>query len=204
MALGLPLGDAPAFFSAWGSWITTLISGTGKRIGKATLIDAARTTEKEKSAGSEPRRFGDSSPRLVGGRFDRRRIQHPPRPRKNRGACKGRQLGKTGRGELVMRRPLSSEEQENEAKLIPGRIQAISFAVWNGGEQRNGTGKGEPLVSTCVGSRHENIVYYSGPMGPTCRFFDLSVKMRPDSWQTCFRTIGLIMEPFRSKRALCL
>jgi DMSO reductase family type II enzyme heme b subunit len=38
-----------------------------------------------------------------------------------------------------MRRPLSSEEQENEAKLIPGHIQTISFAVWNGeNKERNG------------------------------------------------------------------
>ena len=38
-----------------------------------------------------------------------------------------------------MRRPLVSEEQENEAKLIPGRVQTVSFAVWNGeNKERNG------------------------------------------------------------------
>jgi DMSO reductase family type II enzyme heme b subunit len=39
----------------------------------------------------------------------------------------------------VIFRPLSTEEQENEAKLIPGRMQAIAFAVWNGeNKERNG------------------------------------------------------------------
>jgi DMSO reductase family type II enzyme heme b subunit len=38
-----------------------------------------------------------------------------------------------------MHRPLVSEEQENEAKLIPGRVQTVSFAVWNGeNKERNG------------------------------------------------------------------
>ena len=34
---------------------------------------------------------------------------------------------------------LVSEEQENEAKLVPGRVQTVSFAVWNGeNKERNG------------------------------------------------------------------
>jgi DMSO reductase family type II enzyme heme b subunit len=38
-----------------------------------------------------------------------------------------------------MRRPLGSEEQDNEAKLVPGRVQTVSFAVWNGeNKERNG------------------------------------------------------------------
>jgi len=40
---------------------------------------------------------------------------------------------------VVMRRPLASEEQESEAKLIPGRMQTVAFAVWNGeNKERNG------------------------------------------------------------------
>jgi len=46
---------------------------------------------------------------------------------------------KDGVWHVVMRRPLVSEEQENEAKLIPGRVQTVSFAVWNGeNKERNG------------------------------------------------------------------
>jgi DMSO reductase family type II enzyme heme b subunit len=38
-----------------------------------------------------------------------------------------------------MRRPLASTDPENEARLEPGRIQAIAFAVWNGeNKERNG------------------------------------------------------------------
>ena len=51
----------------------------------------------------------------------------------------GKATWKDGMWRVVMRRPLSSEEQENEARLIPGHIQAISFAVWNGeNKERNG------------------------------------------------------------------
>ena len=40
-----------------------------------------------------------------------------------------------------MKRPLTVEGDalENEAKLIPGRLQAVAFAVWNGeNKERNG------------------------------------------------------------------
>jgi len=50
---------------------------------------------------------------------------------------------------VVMRRPLVSEEQENEAKLIPGRVQTVSFAVWNGeNKERNGRKPSRPGFSS--------------------------------------------------------
>ena len=40
-----------------------------------------------------------------------------------------------------MKRPLTHQgkESENEATIIPGRMQAVAFAVWNGeNKERNG------------------------------------------------------------------
>lgn len=59
--------------------------------------------------------------------------------KEKQGRVQGRATWKDGMWRVVMRRPLSSEEQENEAKLVPGRIQTVSFAVWNGeNKERNG------------------------------------------------------------------
>lgn len=138
VALGLPLGDAPAFFcmgqldhyiNIW-HWKADWQSDIDRR--------AARTTEKEKGSG-EPRRFeviprrASSVEDLIGGGFSTLTTKE------KQGRVQGRATWKDGMWRVVMRRPLSSEEQENEAKLVPGRIQTVSFAVWNGeNKERNG------------------------------------------------------------------
>ena len=59
--------------------------------------------------------------------------------KEKQGRVQGKAVWKDGVWHVVMRRPLVSEEQENEAKLIPGRVQTVSFAVWNGeNKERNG------------------------------------------------------------------
>ena len=100
---------------------------------------AARTTEKDKAVSGEPRRFeviprrASSVEDLIGGGFSTLTTKE------KQGRVQGKATWKDGMWRVVMRRPLSSEEQENEAKLIPGRIQAVSFAVWNGeNKERNG------------------------------------------------------------------
>ncbi|WHZ15778.1 MAG: hypothetical protein OJF52_002624 [Nitrospira sp.] len=139
VALGLPLGDAPAFFcmgqldhyiNIW-HWKADWQSDIDRR--------AARTTEKDKAASGEPRRFeviprrASSVEDLIGGGFSTLTTKE------KQGRIQGKATWKDGTWHVVMRRPLSSEEQENEAKLIPGRIQAVSFAVWNGeNKERNG------------------------------------------------------------------
>ena len=138
VALGLPLGDAPAFFcmgqldhyiNIW-HWKADWQSDIDRR--------AARTTEKEKGSG-EPRKFeviprrASSVEDLIGGGFSTLTTKE------KQGRVQGRATWKDGMWRVVMRRPLSSEEQENEAKLVPGRIQTVSFAVWNGeNKERNG------------------------------------------------------------------
>ncbi len=139
VALGLPLGDAPAFFcmgqldhyiNIW-HWKADWQSDIDRR--------AARTTEKDKGGSGEPRRFeviprrASSVEDLIGGGFSTLTTKE------KQGRVQGKATWKDGTWHVVMRRPLSSEEQDNEAKLIPGRIQAVSFAVWNGeNKERNG------------------------------------------------------------------
>jgi hypothetical protein len=138
VALGLPLGDAPAFFcmgqldhyiNIW-HWKADWQSDIDRR--------AARATEKQGSD-SGPRKF-EVIPRrvssvedLIGGGFSTLTTKE------KQGRIHGKATWKDGVWRVVMRRPLSSEEQENEAKLVPGRIQTVSFAVWNGeNKERNG------------------------------------------------------------------
>lgn len=139
VAMGLPLGDAPAFFcmgqldhyiNIW-HWKADWQSDIDRR--------AVRSTEKDKAISGEPRRFeviprrASSVEDLIGGGFSTLTTKE------KQGRVQGKATWKDGTWRVVMRRPLSSEEQENEAKLIPGRIQAVSFAVWNGeNKERNG------------------------------------------------------------------
>jgi len=137
VALGLPLGDAPAFFcmgqldhyiNIW-HWKADWQSDIDRR--------AARTPEKEKGSG-EPRRFeviprrASSVEDLIGGGFSTLTTKE------KQGRVQGRATWKDGMWRVVMRRPLSSEEQENEAKLVPGRIQTVSCGT---AKIRNGTVK---------------------------------------------------------------
>ncbi|MGQ0810478.1 MAG: ethylbenzene dehydrogenase-related protein [Nitrospiraceae bacterium] len=138
VALGLPLGDAPAFFcmgqldhyiNIW-HWKADWQSDIDRR--------AARAGEKP-GGGGEVRRF-EVIPRrvssvedLLGGGFSTLTTKD------KQGRIQGKAAWKDGIWHVVMRRPLSTEEQENEAKLVPGRMQTVSFAVWNGeNKERNG------------------------------------------------------------------
>ncbi len=136
VAIGLPLGDAPAFFcmgqldhyiNIW-HWKADWQSDIDRR--------AARQTEKKEGGVRTfeviPRRVS-SVEDLIGGGFSTLTTKE------KQGRVQGKAFWKDGIWHVVMRRPLASEEQENEAKLVPGRVQTISFAVWNGeNKERNG------------------------------------------------------------------
>ncbi len=136
VAVGLPLGDAPAFFcmgqldhyiNIW-HWKADWQSDIDRR--------AARSTDKRKEGVRTfeviPRRIS-SVEDLIGGGFSTLTTKE------KQGRVQGKAMWKDGVWHVVMRRPLVSEEQENEAKLIPGRVQTVSFAVWNGeNKERNG------------------------------------------------------------------
>jgi hypothetical protein len=136
VAIGLPLGDAPAFFcmgqldhyiNIW-HWKADWQSDIDRR--------AAKTSEKPREGVRTfeviPRRVS-SVEDLIGGGFSTLTTKE------KQGRVQGNAVWKDGVWRVVMRRPLVSEEQENEAKLIPGRVQTVSFAVWNGeNKERNG------------------------------------------------------------------
>ncbi len=136
VAIGLPLGDAPAFFcmgqldhyiNIW-HWKADWQSDIDRRASRPSEKprDGVRTFE------VIPRRIS-SVEDLIGGGFSTLTTKE------KQGRVQGKAVWKDGVWHVVMRRPLVSEEQENEAKLIPGRIQTVSFAVWNGeNKERNG------------------------------------------------------------------
>ena len=136
VAIGLPLGDAPAFFcmgqldhyiNIW-HWKADWQSDIDRRAAKTSekARDGVRTFE------VIPRRVS-SVEDLIGGGFSTLTTKE------RQGRVQGKAVWKDGVWHVVMRRPLVSEEQENEAKLIPGRVQTVSFAVWNGeNKERNG------------------------------------------------------------------
>jgi DMSO reductase family type II enzyme heme b subunit len=137
-AIGLPLGDAPAFFcmgqldhyiNIW-HWKADWQSDIDRR--------ASRGTGKKPEAG-EARRFeviprrASSVEDLVGGGFS------TLTSKQSQGRIQGKAIWKDGVWHVVMHRPLESSDPENEARLDPGRLQAIAFAVWNGeNKERNG------------------------------------------------------------------
>lgn len=138
VAIGLPLGDAPAFFcmgqldhyiNIW-HWKADWQSDIDRR--------AARAAER-KGEGGEVRRFeviprrASSVEDLVGGGFS------TLTSKQTQGRVQGKATWQDGVWRVVMRRPLVSTDLENEARLEPGRLQAIAFAVWNGeNKERNG------------------------------------------------------------------
>lgn len=136
VAIGLPLGDAPAFFcmgqldhyiNIW-HWKADWQSDIDRRAAKTSekARDGVRTFE------VIPRRVS-SVEDLIGGGFSTLTTKE------KQGRVQGKAVWKDGVWHVIMRRPLLSEEQENEAKLIPGRVQTVSFAVWNGeNKERNG------------------------------------------------------------------
>ena len=118
VAIGLPLGDAPAFFcmgqldhyiNIW-HWKADWQSDIDRR--------AARAPEK-KDGGVRtfeviPRRVS-SVEDLIGGGFSTLTTKD------KQGRVQGQGFWKDGVWHVMMRRPLLSEEQENEATLVPGR-----------------------------------------------------------------------------------
>jgi len=139
-ALALPIGNAPAFFcmgqldhyvNIW-HWKADWQSDVDRR--------AARAKEKKRRR-KGPRRF-EVIPRrpssvedLIGGGFS------TLTSKQRQGRIKGQAEWKRGLWRVVMKRPLTvdGDDLDNEAMLIPGRLQAVGFAVWNGeNQERNG------------------------------------------------------------------
>jgi hypothetical protein len=136
VAIGLPLGDAPAFFCM--GQLDHYINIWHWKADWQSDIDRRASRSGEKKSGEVrtfeviPRRIS-SVEDLIGGGFSTLTTKE------KQGRVQGKATWKDGVWRVVMRRPLSSEEQENEAKLIPGRVQTVSFAVWNGeNKERNG------------------------------------------------------------------
>ena len=138
MAVGLPLGDAPAFFcmgqldhyiNIW-HWKADWQSDIYRR--------AARAKEARKKKGRVrrfeviPRRVS-SVEDLIGGGFSTLTTK------RKQGTVQGEGYWKDGFWHVVIRRPLANKDPQNEARLEPGRLQAIAFAIWNGeNKERNG------------------------------------------------------------------
>ena len=137
VAIGLPLGDAPAFFcmgqldhyiNIW-HWKADWQSDIDRRAAKAS----------EGRESGEVRRF-EVIPRrkssvedLIGGGFSTLTTKE------DQGRVQGKATWKDGVWRVVVRRPMASAGQENEARLEPGRLQAVAFAIWNGeNKERNG------------------------------------------------------------------
>ncbi len=136
VAIGLPLGDAPAFFCM--GQLDHYINIWHWKADWQSDIDRRASRQAEKKEGGVrtfeviPRRVS-SVEDLIGGGFSTLTTKE------KQGRIQGKAQWKDGVWRVVMRRPLSSEEQENEAKLVPGRVQTVSFAVWNGeNKERNG------------------------------------------------------------------
>ena len=140
VAVALPLGDAPAFFcmgqldhyvNIW-HWKADWQSDVDRR--------AARAKEKKRKRGGIRRfevipRRPSSVEDLIGGGFS------TLTSKRRQGRIQGQAEWKQGYWRVVMKRPLThdGDDQENEAILVPGRMQAVAFAVWNGENmERNG------------------------------------------------------------------
>ena len=139
-AVALPLGNAPAFFcmgqldhyvNIW-HWKADWQSDVDRR--------AARAKEKKRKKRGIRRfevipRRSSSVEDLIGGGFSTLTTKA------RQGRIKGQAEWKSGFWRVVMKRPLTRQgkEAENEATIIPGRMQAVAFAVWNGeNKERNG------------------------------------------------------------------
>lgn len=137
VAIGLPLGDAPAFFCM--GQLDHYINIWHWKADWQSDIDRRSAKSAEKKAEGEVRRF-EVIPRrkssvedLIGGGFSTLTTKD------EQGRVQGKATWKDGMWHVVMRRPLASTGQENEARLEPGHLQTIAFAVWNGeNKERNG------------------------------------------------------------------
>jgi hypothetical protein len=137
VAVGLPLGDAPAFFCM--GQLDHYINIWHWKADWQSDIDRRASRAAEGKGSGEVRRFeviprrSSSVEDLVGGGFSTLTTKQ------SQGRVQGKAVWKDGVWRVVMRRPLVSTDLENEARLEPGRLQAISFAIWNGeNKERNG------------------------------------------------------------------
>jgi hypothetical protein len=137
VAVGLPLGDAPAFFCM--GQLDHYINIWHWKADWQSDIDRRAARAAEGQAGGEVRRF-EVIPRrkssvedLIGGGFSTLTTKE------DQGRVQGKATWKDGVWRVVFRRPMGSAGQENEARLEPGRLQAVAFAIWNGeNKERNG------------------------------------------------------------------
>ena len=139
-AVALPLGNAPAFFcmgqldhyvNIW-HWKADWQSDVDRR--KARAKERGRKKRGIRKFEVIPRR-PSSVEDLIGGGFS------TLTSKTRQGKVKGEAEWKGGFWRVVMKRPLtkSGDDTENEALLVPGRMQAVAFAVWNGeNKERNG------------------------------------------------------------------
>ena len=122
VAIGLPLGDAPAFFCM--GQLDHYINIWHWKADWQSDIDRRAAEDTDKAAGGRTDLRSDPAPRVLGGRPDRRRLQHAD-DEGEAGAGAG-QGDLEGRGLACGDAPaLGAEEQDNEAKLIPGRVQTV-------------------------------------------------------------------------------
>ena len=137
VAIGLPLGDAPAFFCM--GQLDHYINIWHWKADWQSDIDRRAARPAERKGEGEVRRF-EVIPRrkssvedLIGGGFSTLTTKE------EQGRVQGKATWKDGVWHVVIRRPLASAGQDNEATLEPGRLQTIAFAVWNGeNKERNG------------------------------------------------------------------
>jgi hypothetical protein len=137
VAVGLPLGDAPAFFCM--GQLDHYINIWHWKADWQSDIDRRAAKSVEKKADGEVRRF-EVIPRrkssvedLIGGGVSTLTTKD------EQGRVQGKATWKDGVWHVVIRRPMASTGQENEARLEPGHLQTIAFAVWNGeNKERNG------------------------------------------------------------------
>ncbi|MFQ5931149.1 MAG: ethylbenzene dehydrogenase-related protein [Nitrospiraceae bacterium] len=138
MALGLPLGEAPAFFcmgqldhyiNIW-HWKADWQTDIYRRADRAK--EARKKRGRVRRFEVIPRR-ASSVEDLLGGGFSTLTTK------RDQGRVQGDGFWKGGFWHVVIRRPLANKDPENEARLEPGRLQAVAFAVWNGeNKERNG------------------------------------------------------------------
>ncbi|HKY70905.1 MAG TPA: ethylbenzene dehydrogenase-related protein [Nitrospira sp.] len=131
VALGFPIGEAPAFFCM--GQLDHYINIWHWKADWETDIER-RKKERDRRDRFEPiPRRVSSVEDLIGGGFSTLTTKD------TQGRVQGKARWKDGFWRVVMTRSLKLAEPGNEARLDPGRIQVVSFAVWNGeNKERNG------------------------------------------------------------------
>lgn len=136
VAIGLPMGEAPAFFCM--GQIDHYINIWHWKSDWQRDVDQCKARGR-KWGGKGPRIFKpcifrkSSVEELLGGGFSTLTTK------KRQGNVQGTATWDRGVWRVVMRRDFGSPDPVNDARLEPGRLQTISFAVWNGEHQeRNG------------------------------------------------------------------